>query len=329
VSASRPTLEQLAEGVIAGDRAVLSRAITLAESKRTEDQDLAQDLLVRLADRTGSAIRLGLTGVPGAGKSTAIETLGLWLVERGHRVAVLVIDPSSARSGGSILGDKTRMPQLSLSDAAYIRPSPAAGVLGGVAWRTREAMLLCEAAGFDVVIVESVGVGQSEAELAEIIDTFCLLLVPGAGDELQGIKRGIVEMADLIVVNKADGDNVTAAKRAAGDYRHALRMLPPSTPGWETPVLTFSARDHTGLEELWDTILGHRELLASSGLLEQRRAHQQQRWLQTLLNEQILREFRRRPGFDAALAQAQSEVGEGQVTVPQAVRALLQLPSGS
>jgi LAO/AO transport system kinase len=319
----RPTLDQLVAGVAAGDRGLLSRAITLAESRLDADQELAQQLMVKLADRTGGAIRLGLTGVPGAGKSTTIESLGLWLLERGHKVAVLVIDPSSARTGGSILGDKTRMPRLSLADDAYIRPSPAAGVLGGIAWRTREAMLLCEAAGFDVVIVESVGVGQSESELAAIVDTFCLLLVPGAGDELQGIKRGVVELADVIAVNKADGDQVVAAKRAAGDYRHALRMLPPSTPGWTTPVLTYSAREGTGLPELWDAITEHRALLESSGQLEQRRNEQERRWLQRLLEETILRQFRSRPGFSAALGTAQAEVDAGRLTVPQAVKQIV------
>jgi LAO/AO transport system kinase len=323
---ARPSLDELATGVLAGERAVLSRAITLAESRLAADQDLAQELLIRVADRTGTAIRLGLTGVPGAGKSTMIETLGSWLVRHGHRVAVLVIDPSSSRSGGSILGDKTRMPKLSLLEKAYIRPSPSAGVLGGVAWRTREAMLLCEAAGFDVVIVESVGVGQSEAELAQIVDTFCLLLVPGAGDELQGIKRGIVELADVVVVNKADGDRVAAAKSAAGDYRHALRMLPAATSGWQTPVLTFSAREGTGLEELWGAFTAHRSLLESSGQLDQRRADQQQRWLRTLLDETILQRFRSRPGFAEALNAAQESVRGAHATVPQAVKQLIELP---
>jgi LAO/AO transport system kinase len=323
VSRPRPTLDELVQGVVNGERGPLSRAITLAESRRPDDQELAQDLLVQLSDRTGSAIRLGLTGVPGAGKSTMIETLGLWLVEQGHRVAVLVIDPSSSRSGGSILGDKTRMPRLSLAEDAYIRPSPTSGVLGGIAWRTREAMLLCEAAGFDVVIVESVGVGQSEAELAEIIDTFLLLLVPGAGDELQGIKRGVVELADLIVVNKADGERVAAARRAAADYRHALRMLPPSTPGWQTPVLTLSARDGTGLPEVWEAIVGHRAQLASDGQLAERRARQQRRWLRALLDETILQEFHSRPGIAQALASAEAEVAAGEATVPQAVRRIV------
>jgi LAO/AO transport system kinase len=319
----RPSLEQLAEGVAAGDRPLLSRAITLAESRRPDDQDLAQKLLVALSARTGNAIRLGLTGVPGAGKSTMIETLGLWLLERGHKVAVLVIDPSSSRTRGSILGDKTRMPKLSLLDEAYIRPSPSAGVLGGVAWRTREAMLLCEAAGFDVVIVESVGVGQSEAELTEIVDTLCLLLVPGAGDELQGIKRGIVELADMIVVNKADGERVNAAKRAAGDYRHALRMLPPATAGWRTPVLTLSSRDGTGMADVWDAIETHRAILQSTGELTERRARQQRRWLYRLLEETILSEFHSRPGVGDQLAAAETAVRQGKLTVPQAVRQLL------
>jgi LAO/AO transport system kinase len=319
----RPTVDALEAGVAAGDRAALARAITLAESRRADDQELAQDLLVRVGPRTGGAIRLGLTGVPGAGKSTTIEALGMWLVERGHRVAVLVIDPSSSRTGGSILGDKTRMPKLSLREEAYIRPSPSAGVLGGVARRTREAMLLCEAAGFDVVIVESVGVGQSEAELAELVDTYCLLLVPGAGDELQGIKRGVVELADLIVVNKADGDRLVAAKRAAGDYRHALRMLPPATAGWPTPVLTMSARDGSGLAETWDAVVAHRAHLEADGALAERRARQQRRWLHGLLDEAVLAAFRARDGMADAIADAERTVAEGRATVPQVVRELV------
>ncbi len=323
MSASRPRLEALIAGVTGGDRGALSRAITLAESRLAVDQELAQGLLGAVAARTGGAVRVGLTGVPGAGKSTLIETLGLWLLDQGHRLAVLVIDPSSSRTGGSILGDKTRMPRLSLDERAYIRPSPAGGVLGGVASRTREAVLLCEAAGFDVVIVESVGVGQSESELAEVVDSLCLLLVPGAGDELQGIKRGVVELADLIAVNKSDGDRMAAARRAAADYRHALRMLPPATPGWQTPVLTVSARDGTGVVELWEAIVAHRDLLANDGRLEKRRAQQQLRWLHGLLDETILRQARSRPGFEAQVAEAERAVAERRLTVPQAVDQIL------
>jgi LAO/AO transport system kinase len=323
VSASRPGLEALIAGVTGGDRGALSRAITLAESRLAVDQELAQGLLGAVVARTGGAVRVGLTGVPGAGKSTLIETLGLRLLDQGHRVAVLVIDPSSSRTGGSILGDKTRMPRLSLDERAYIRPSPAGGVLGGVASRTREVVLLCEAAGFDVVIVESVGVGQSESELAEIVDSLCLLLVPGAGDELQGIKRGVVELADLIAVNKSDGDRVAAARRAAADYRHALRMLPPATPGWQTPVLTVSARDGTGVADLWQAIVAHRDLLADDGRLEERRAQQQRRWLHGLLDETILRQVRSRPGFEAQVATAERAVSDGRLTVPQAVEQIL------
>ncbi|WP_249010698.1 methylmalonyl Co-A mutase-associated GTPase MeaB [Conexibacter sp. DBS9H8] len=325
----RPSLAELVDGVRTGERAALSRAITLAESRLASDQALAQELMVALSDRIGGAVRIGLTGVPGAGKSTTIEALGLWLIERGHRVAVLVIDPSSARTGGSILGDKTRMPRLAVADAAYIRPSPSAGVLGGVAWRTREAMLLCEAAGFDVVIVESVGVGQSESELAEIVDTFCLLLVPAGGDELQGIKRGVVELADVIAVNKADGELAKAARRAAGDYRHALHMLPPATPGWSTPVLTYSAREGTGLEELWAAIGAHRAHLEASGQLRARRAEQQRHWLGRLLAETVLARFRARPGFGDAYAAAERAVADGTMTVPQAVAALTGDAGGS
>lgn len=320
---SRPSLAELIQGIETGDRGALARAITLAESQLESDQALAQALLVATAERTGSAIRLGLTGVPGAGKSTTIEALGLWLIDQGHHVAVLVIDPSSSRTGGSILGDKTRMPRLSLAPEAYIRPSPSSGVLGGVAWRTREAMLLCEAAGFDVVIVESVGVGQSESELAEIVDTFCLLLAPGGGDELQGIKRGVIELADVVAVNKADGDLLLPAKRAAGDYRHALRMLPPATPGWTTPVLSYSARNRSGLEDLWQAITAHRSWLETSGQLESRRAEQQRHWLGRLLSETVLRQFQTRAGFPGKMAAAEAAVRSGELTVPQAVRQLV------
>jgi LAO/AO transport system kinase len=314
----RSTLTELTDGVTGGDRGALSRAITLAESRLPEDQELAQQLIAEILPRTGKARRVGITGVPGAGKSTVIETLGLWLIEQGHKVAVLVIDPSSSRTGGSILGDKTRMQGLSVSPGAYIRPSPSGGVLGGVARKTREAMLLCEAAGFDVVLVESVGVGQSEAELAELVDSLCLLLVPGAGDELQGIKRGIMETADLIVVNKADGDRIPLAKRARGDYRHALRMLPPSTEGWETPVLIASAEEKTGLAEIWETIEAHRALLQESGLLKERRMRQQQRWLASMIEEAVLTDFYRREGVSQAIAAAEKQVSEEKSTVPQA-----------
>lgn len=319
MSRARPSVEELAEGIRSGNRAVLARAITLAESKRRDDQELIQRLLVEVLPETGKARRIGLTGVPGAGKSTTIEALGSWLIEQGHRVAVLAIDPSSSRAGGSILGDKTRMQKLSLHPDAFVRPSPTSGVLGGVGRRTREALLLCEAANFDVVIIESVGVGQSESLMAEIVDCFCLLLVPGAGDELQGIKRGIVEMADLIVVNKADGDRVNLAKRAAGDYRHALKLLPDSTPGWRTPVITASATEGTGLPEFWAKVEEHRVHLEESGLLDERRRDQQLGWLRSLVEEAVLAAFSGREGVPAALEAARKAVVAEEMTVPQAV----------
>ena len=314
----RPSVAALEEGVIKGDRTALSRAITLAESRRTDDQAEAQELIANLLPRTGKALRIGITGVPGAGKSTLIEALGLWLIGKDLKVSVLTIDPSSAKTGGSILGDKTRMQKLSVEENAYIRPSPSSGVLGGVARRTREAMLLCEAAGFDVVLVESVGVGQSEAEMAELVDSLCLVMVPGAGDDLQGIKRGIMELADLIVVNKADGERVNLAKRARGDYRQALRMMPPSTPGWETPVLIASATEGTGLAEIWETLEKHRALLDESGLLAERRLRQQQKWLGSMIKEAVLTAFNEREGVAEAIAEAERLVAEEKITVPQA-----------
>ena len=317
-------LAELEEGVLSGDRGALSRAITLAESTRPEDSAQAQALIADLLPKTGGALRVGLTGVPGAGKSTAIEALGLWLVERGKKVAVLTIDPSSARTGGSILGDKTRMQKLSSSEDAYIRPSPSSGVLGGVARRTREALLLCEAAGYDVVLVESVGVGQSEAEMADLVDTLCLLLVPGTGDELQGIKRGLMEVADVVVVNKADGDRVNAANRARGDFRQALHMLPPSTPGWETPVLTASALEGTGLTEIWDAIEGHRAVLEESGLLEERRSRQREVWLDSMIEDAALEHFLTREGVTEAVQAARAAVASGEKTVPEAFLSVLE-----
>ena len=317
-------LAELEKGVLAGDRGSLSRAITLAESTRPEDAPAAQALIADLLPRTGGALRVGLTGVPGAGKSTAIEALGLWLLERGKKVAVLTIDPSSTRTGGSILGDKTRMQRLSASEDAFIRPSPSGGVLGGVARRTREAILLCEAAGYDVVLVESVGVGQSEAEMADLVDTLCLLLVPGTGDELQGIKRGLMEVADVVVVNKADGDRVNAANRARGDFRQALHMLPPSTPGWETPVLTASALEGTGLAEIWDAIEGHRALLDESGLLEERRSRQREVWLDAMIEDAALEHFLSRAGVTEAVQAARAAVAVGEKTVPEAFLSVLE-----
>ncbi|MFM9149991.1 MAG: methylmalonyl Co-A mutase-associated GTPase MeaB, partial [Solirubrobacterales bacterium] len=311
-------LAELEQGVLTGDRGALSRAITLAESTRPEDVTQAQELISDLLPKTGGSARVGLTGVPGAGKSTAIEALGLWLLDRGKKVAVLTIDPSSARTGGSILGDKTRMQQLSASEDAFIRPSPSGGVLGGVARRTREAILLCEAAGYDVVLVESVGVGQSESEMADLVDTLCLLLVPGTGDELQGIKRGRMEVADVVVVNKADGDRVNAANRARGDFRQALHMLPPSTPGWETPVLTASALEGTGLAEIWDAVEGHREVLEGSGLLEERRARQGEVWLDSMIEDAAIEDFLAREGMTEAVQAARAAVASGEKTVPEA-----------
>ncbi|MFM8520037.1 MAG: methylmalonyl Co-A mutase-associated GTPase MeaB [Solirubrobacterales bacterium] len=316
-------LAELEQGVLSGDRGALSRAITLAESTRPEDVTQAQELISDLLPKTGGSARVGLTGVPGAGKSTAIEALGLWLLERGKKVAVLTIDPSSARTGGSILGDKTRMQQLSASEYAFIRPSPSGGVLGGVARRTREAILLCEAAGYDVVLVESVGVGQSESEMADLVDTLCLLLVPGTGDELQGIKRGLMEVADVVVVNKADGDRVNAANRARGDFRQALHMLPPSTPGWETPVLTASALEGTGLAEIWDAVEGHREVLEGSGLLQERRARQGEVWLESMIEDAAIEDFLAREGMTEAVQAARAAVASGEKTVPEAFLSVL------
>lgn len=317
------SLDEYTAGVIAGDRTVLARAVTLVESSADRDRELAAELLTRLAPRTGQAIRVGITGVPGVGKSTFIEALGTRLTSDGHRVAVLAVDPSSGVSGGSILGDKTRMPRLSSDPNAFVRPSPSVGTLGGVAARTREALLLCEAAGFDVVIVETVGVGQSETAVADMTDTFVALMLPGAGDDLQGIKRGLMELADVLAVNKADGELEEPARRAARDLRLALRLLHPATAVWRPPVLTCSGLTGTGVEDVWQAVLAHRATLDEHGLLQARRKAQNERWMWTLVDEGLRRAFRAHPRVRAVLDSVRGEVADGTLPPTVAARRLL------
>jgi LAO/AO transport system kinase len=305
------TVEDYAAGVLAGDRAMLGRAITLIESGKDEHAGPAQELLQRLLPHTGKAHRIGITGVPGVGKSTAIDQLGINLVEQGHRVAVLAVDPTSTRSGGSILGDKTRMTRLAQSRAAFIRPSPTSGTLGGVARKTREAMALVEAAGFDVVIVETVGVGQSEVAVGGMVDFFLVLLLAGGGDDLQGIKRGIVEMADMIAITKADGDNVASARRAQAVYQGALAILTPVSPNWAPPVLTISAGENRGLDELWGKIAEHRERMMASGEFAARRGAQAVAWMHDLLQERLLAALQADGSIARRMAELEDEVRSG------------------
>ncbi|AKH21217.1 methylmalonyl Co-A mutase-associated GTPase MeaB [Sedimenticola thiotaurini] len=284
--------ESLARDILAGQRRALSRAITLVESTRPDHRILANALLERLTPHAGNSIRIGISGVPGAGKSTFIEAAGLHILKQGHRLAVLAVDPSSAISGGSILGDKTRMEELSRHREAFIRPSPAGKTLGGVTRRTRETMLLCEAAGFDVVIVETVGVGQSETAVADMTDMFLLLLLPGGGDDLQGIKRGIMELADLVLVNKADGEMAATANHSASDYIHALKLLHPRTRNWQVPVKTCSALEKRGIAEAWEIVCRYRQVLTESGELAQRRAQQAKSWMWNETAESLLAALR-------------------------------------
>src|SRR5947209_9630224 len=283
-----PDVARLAGGIRAGERAVLARAITLIESRRADHQRAARKLVQEVLPTTGQAIRVGITGMPGVGKSTTIDALGVFLTNQGHRVAVLTVDPSSSRSGGSILGDKTRMARLANDPEAFIRPSPASGTLGGVAAKTRETMLLAEAAGFDVVLVETVGIGQSETAVADMTDFFLVLMLPGAGDELQGLKKGVIEHADMIAVNKADGDNVKRATAAAAEYRAALHILTPRSPDWAPPVVTYSALTGDRVAQLWKQVLVHRERLSASGEFAERRRAQQVKWMWTMLDERLV-----------------------------------------
>jgi len=318
-----PALTALAERIASGDRRALARAITLIESCRPEHQAQAEQLLRRLLPATGKAVRLGISGTPGAGKSTLIEALGAQLIEEGHQVAVLAVDPSSRRSGGSILGDKTRMQRLAQAPAAFIRPSPAGMTLGGVTRRTREAGLACEAAGFDVVVIETVGVGQSETAVADMVDSFLVLLAPGAGDELQGIKRGIIELADLVVINKADGELRAAARRAQADYRAALQLLRPDPSGWTPEVLTCSALEGRGVAELWQAVGRHRRALEAGEGLAAKRARQSRSWLWAEVQAGLIEALRADPATGQLLAELEEIVAEGRMLAPEAARALV------
>ena len=318
-SISSADVARLARGIRAGDRAALSRAITLIESKRADHRRSAAALMQALVGATGKAVRVGVTGAPGVGKSTTIDALGTMLTKQGRKVAVLAVDPSSRRTGGSILADKTRMARLANDANAFIRPSPASGTLGGVAARTRETMLLCEAAGYDVVLVETIGVGQSEIAVADMTDFFLLLMLPGAGDELQGLKKGVVELADMIAVNKADGDNVARAKVAAAEYRAALHILTPRSANWSPPVVTYSALTGEGVAALWAHVLDHREKLTAAGELASRRAEQQVKWMWAMLEERLFAPLRSDRAIKAALASIEAEVAAGTLAPAAAV----------
>ncbi len=285
------TAEEYVEGILRSDITILSQAVTLVESNLPEHQDLAQQIIERCLPHTGHSIRIGITGVPGAGKSTSIDTFGMHLCKQGHKLAVLAIDPSSERTGGSILGDKTRMEQLSHHPNAFIRPSPSAGSLGGVARKTRETIMLCEAAGFDTIFVETVGVGQSETAVHSMVDFFLLIQLSGTGDELQGIKRGIMEMADAIIINKADGDNIPKANLAASHFRNALQLFPPTESGWKPKVLTYSGFYGTGIKEIWDMVDEYRHFAMDSGYFYERRQRQAKWWMYESINEALRRSF--------------------------------------
>ena len=311
------------DGVRAGNRAYVGRALTLVESTKVEHQELAQQMLLRLLPYAGDSHRVGITGVPGSGKSTFIDALGTRLTRRGHRVAVLAVDPTSSRTGGSILGDKTRMQRLSVDESAFIRPSPTSGNLGGVTRATRETIIVCEAAGFDVVLVETVGVGQSETLVAKMVDFFLVLMIPGAGDELQGIKKGVLELADMIAVNKADGENGGRARVAARDYSSALRLVQPTSPSWTPPVVTCSALHEIGLDSLWAQIELHRAKLSASGEFDEKRRRQQVDWMWASVEDRLLSQLHHAPGVRRLAPRLEREVRDGRLTATLAAQRLL------
>lgn len=322
------TPQDYVAGVLNMDRLALAKTITLIESTLPAHQEMARTIVDLLLPHTGHGTRLGITGVPGAGKSTYIESFGTMLTEMGHRVAVLAIDPSSSRSGGSILGDKTRMEQLAVNKNAFIRPSPSGGTLGGVGRKTRESMLVCEAAGYDVIIIETVGVGQSETTVASMVDFFLVLMIAGAGDELQGIKKGVLEVADAIVINKADGDNINKAELARKEYQAALHMLMPFSPSWTPPVLTCSAIEKTGIKEIWTTIQEHHQKLSASGEMAEKRRIQALDWMAFLLDEGLRQWFYSDPSVKKALPALKAEVDRGTTSPTAAADTLLGFLAG-
>jgi LAO/AO transport system kinase len=309
--------------ILQGNRRAIAKAITLLESTRPESFEQGQELLESLLPHAGQALRIGITGVPGVGKSTFIEAIGLFLIEQGHRVAVLAVDPSSQLTGGSIMGDKTRMNELAQHPRAFIRPSPSSGILGGVARKTRETMLICEAAGYDVVIVETVGVGQSETIVASMVDLFLLLMLPNAGDELQGIKKGVLELADLVVINKSDGKQETLAKTAQSEYRKALHLLPSSKNSWTPQILRCSALEKRGMDKIWDSVKSFSKALQNSGEWEIQRRKQTGKWMWSLVEEGLLTNFRNHPDLQKQIPELEKEVESGKMLPTTAARKLL------
>lgn len=323
-AARRVDVDALEEGVLANRRADLARAITLVESTRPDHRAAAQELLLRLTPKAGNSFRVGITGVPGVGKSTTIETLGMYLIEQGHRVAVLAVDPSSTRTGGSILGDKTRMGRLSSEPHAYIRPSPTSGTLGGVAKATRETIVLVEAAGYDVVLVETVGVGQSEVTVANMVDTFTVLTLARTGDSLQGIKKGVLELADVVIVNKADGKHVNEAKSAARELKNALKLIYPHDALWTPPVQTMSAIEQTGVDDYWAAILKHKETLTAAGEFDARRAQQQIDWTWSMVRDEVLSRLAESPSVRAVRGDVESRLRSGDLTPALAAQQIVE-----
>ena len=321
--------EALAAAIRRGDRTVLPQAITLIESTRADHRAQAQQLLLELMADAGRAMHVGITGVPGVGKSTAIEALGMYLIESGHRVAVLAVDPSSTRTGGSILGDKTRMSRLAVQENAYIRPSPTSGTLGGVTRATRETIVLLESAGFDVILVETVGVGQSEVAVSNMVDTFVFLTLARTGDQLQGIKKGVLELADIVVVNKADGKYALEATAAARELSSAIRLLYPRETLWRPPVLTMSALQGTGLTELWDTVLAHRKVLTDAGEFDARRRAQQIDWTWSMVRDEVLDRVLRNPAVRKITTEVERQVREGELTPALAAQRILDVADSS
>ena len=326
MSIKDPTyIDALAASLRSGDRTALGRAITLVESRKAEHETAAQALLLALMPHAGKAHRLGITGVPGVGKSTTIDALGQELTGAGHKVAVLAVDPTSQRSGGSILGDKTRMAGLASDPNAFIRPSPTAGTLGGVTRRTRESMIVCEAAGYDVIIVETVGIGQSETAVADMVDFFLVLMLPGAGDELQGIKKGVLEIADMIAINKADGDNVERANQAAAEYKAAFHILAPSSEHWSPPVVTISGKERTGLDLLWQQVCDHRKILSDAGLFDEKRRGQMVRWMWSMLEDRVMSGLKQNENLATPIPELERQVSKGTLTPVLAVQKITEI----